>query len=171
MTVYFLFLESIGTPELILIALVALIVFGPRKLPSIGRQIGRYTSEFKRASNEFRRSWEYEVEMAQREDQNRQTGKSEDFSRQSHDFAANDLKDFSSDFAVGSSSVENTIGRTSARRTARGENSFAALNENNSIALPEVRHVSETDFTAAAAAQVEANKEKTAIAPSKREWL
>ena len=46
-----------------LIAVVALIVFGPRKLPEIGRTLGKSLAEFKRASDDFKRTWEYEVEL------------------------------------------------------------------------------------------------------------
>ena len=54
--------EFLGTTELLVVALVALIIFGPRKLPEIGRKMGRTLSEFKRASEDFKRTWEYEVE-------------------------------------------------------------------------------------------------------------
>jgi TatA/E family protein of Tat protein translocase len=48
-------------PELILIMVVALLIFGPRKMPEIGRSIGRALGEFRRASNDFRRTIEDEV--------------------------------------------------------------------------------------------------------------
>lgn len=53
---------TLGGPELFLIMVVALIVFGPRKLPEIGKSIGKMMGEFRRASNEFRRTIEDEVE-------------------------------------------------------------------------------------------------------------
>ena len=53
---------TLGGPELFLIFVVALIVFGPRKLPDIGKSLGRMMSEFRRASNEFRSTIESEVE-------------------------------------------------------------------------------------------------------------
>jgi sec-independent protein translocase protein TatB len=58
-----LFLESIGTTELLVILVVALVVFGPRRLPEIGRKIGKGMAEFRRASDDFKRTWEREVEM------------------------------------------------------------------------------------------------------------
>jgi sec-independent protein translocase protein TatA len=61
-----LILEFLGTTELMVIALVALIIFGPRKLPEIGRTVGKSIAEFKRASDDFKRTWEYEVELEQR---------------------------------------------------------------------------------------------------------
>lgn len=61
-----LILEFLGTTELMVIALVALIIFGPRKLPEIGRTVGKSIAEFKRASDDFKRTWEYEVELERR---------------------------------------------------------------------------------------------------------
>jgi len=61
-----LIFEFLGTTELMVIALVALIIFGPRKLPEIGRSVGKSIAEFKRASDEFKRTWEYEVEIEKR---------------------------------------------------------------------------------------------------------
>ena len=52
----------LGGPELFLILVVALIVFGPRKLPEIGKSMGRMMAEFRKASNDFRRTIEDEVE-------------------------------------------------------------------------------------------------------------
>lgn len=52
---------SIGVPELILIFILALLLFGPRKLPDIGKNLGRAMGEFRRASNDLRRSLEEEV--------------------------------------------------------------------------------------------------------------
>jgi TatA/E family protein of Tat protein translocase len=58
-----LFRESIGTTELLVILVVALIIFGPRKLPEMGRMLGKSLGEFKRASDDFKRTWEREVEI------------------------------------------------------------------------------------------------------------
>jgi TatA/E family protein of Tat protein translocase len=52
----------LGGPELFLILVVALIVFGPRKLPEIGKSLGKMMGEFRRASYEFRHTIESEVE-------------------------------------------------------------------------------------------------------------
>lgn len=53
----------IGMPELILIFLVALLVFGPRKLPELGKSLGRGLAEFKRASEDLKRTIEDEIEQ------------------------------------------------------------------------------------------------------------
>ena len=51
----------IGFPEMVIILVIALVVFGPRKLPELGRSLGRSLNEFKRASNELRNTLEDEV--------------------------------------------------------------------------------------------------------------
>ncbi len=60
----FLFiLESIGTSELILISLIALVIFGPRKLPQFAKTIGKTMADFRRTTNEFKATWEKEVDF------------------------------------------------------------------------------------------------------------
>ena len=61
-----LFLETVGTGELLLVAVAALLLFGPRKLPEISRTLGKAMAEFKRASDDLKRTWEYEVELERR---------------------------------------------------------------------------------------------------------
>jgi TatA/E family protein of Tat protein translocase len=57
---------SIGMPELVVIFFLALIIFGPRKLPELGKSLGRSLNEFRRASNELRNSLEEEVRLEER---------------------------------------------------------------------------------------------------------
>ena len=54
---------SIGIPELLIILTIALIVFGPRKLPELGRSLCRSLNEFKRASNELRNTLDEEIRL------------------------------------------------------------------------------------------------------------
>jgi len=56
----------IGFPELMIIMVVALIVFGPRKLPELGRSLGKSLAEFKRASNELRSTLDEEIRNEER---------------------------------------------------------------------------------------------------------
>ena len=56
-------LGSLGFPELIVIFVIALIIFGPRKLPEIGKSLGKSLAEFKKASNELRNTLEEEIRI------------------------------------------------------------------------------------------------------------
>jgi Tat protein translocase TatB subunit len=57
---------NIGTPELLVIFIIALIVFGPRRLPEIAKAIGKTMGEFKRASNEFTYTLKEEIRAEER---------------------------------------------------------------------------------------------------------
>jgi Tat protein translocase TatB subunit len=59
--VYLFILESIGTSELLLIGIIALIFLGPRRLPQIARTIGKTMADFRSTTNEFKSTWEREV--------------------------------------------------------------------------------------------------------------
>jgi sec-independent protein translocase protein TatA len=54
---------SLGLPELLFIFVLALLIFGPKKLPEIGRTLGKGMSEFKKASNELKRSLNAEMAL------------------------------------------------------------------------------------------------------------
>jgi len=60
---------SIGMPEMLVIFVIALIVFGPKKLPDLGRSLGKSIAEFKRASNELRNTLEQEVRLEEQREQ------------------------------------------------------------------------------------------------------
>ena len=63
---------SIGMPELMIILVIALIIFGPRKLPELGRSLGRSLKEFKRASNELRNTLDEEIRVEEERSTQRQ---------------------------------------------------------------------------------------------------
>ncbi len=62
-------LGSIGMPEMIIILVIALIIFGPRKLPELGRSLGKSINEFKKASNELRSTLEDEIRVEEQKEQ------------------------------------------------------------------------------------------------------
>jgi sec-independent protein translocase protein TatB len=59
---------NLGFPEMLFLFVLALIIFGPKKLPEIGRQIGKGLAEFKRASNEFQAQIQDEVRKLELDD-------------------------------------------------------------------------------------------------------
>jgi TatA/E family protein of Tat protein translocase len=52
--------------EMLVILVIALIIFGPRKLPELGKTLGQSLAQFRRASEDFKRQWEDEVEIEKR---------------------------------------------------------------------------------------------------------
>ena len=66
-------MPNLSLGEILLILVVALVVFGPRKLPELGKTIGQAIGQFKRASEEFKRAWEDEVESEKERDKTTQT--------------------------------------------------------------------------------------------------
>ncbi len=59
---------SIGMPELIIILVIALIIFGPRKLPELGKSLGRSLNEFKKASQDLQNTLEQEIKVEEQKE-------------------------------------------------------------------------------------------------------
>ncbi|MDP9263051.1 MAG: twin-arginine translocase TatA/TatE family subunit [Acidobacteriota bacterium] len=64
---------NLGFPEMLFLGLLALLLFGPRRLPEIGRQIGKALGEFKRASSDFQTQLEDEVRQLEVQEDNQRT--------------------------------------------------------------------------------------------------
>ena len=60
---------SIGMPELVIILVIALIIFGPRKLPELGKSLGKSINEFKKASTELQNTLEQEIKLEEQKDE------------------------------------------------------------------------------------------------------
>jgi len=59
---------SIGMPELIIIMVIALIIFGPRKLPELGKSLGRSLNEFKKASTDLQNTLDQEIKIEEQKE-------------------------------------------------------------------------------------------------------
>jgi len=60
---------SLGWQEIVFIFVIALIILGPRKLPEVGKTLGKGLAEFKKASNELKQTWEEEVRIDKEKDE------------------------------------------------------------------------------------------------------
>lgn len=60
---YLLIFEFLGTNEVLVILVVALMLLGPRRLPQMSRKLGKSLADFKRTSEEFKRTWEREIDL------------------------------------------------------------------------------------------------------------
>lgn len=67
---------NLGMPEMLFIFLMALIVFGPKRLPELARKFGKVMAEFKRATNDFKYQIENEIEQLEIQERNQQREKS-----------------------------------------------------------------------------------------------
>lgn len=144
---YLFILESIGTSELLLIGLVALIFFGPRKLPDFARSLGKVMNEFRRSSNEFKQTWEREVasEVSQLKSEVNQLKEEASFSSISQN----------------SNKIEESIEK----------NLIAAKKE---IISPEIKEMSQEDFQAIKPKEnleIQAKTEMEETLTSKQNWL
>ena len=59
-------MPNIGPMEIAIVLIIALVIVGPKKLPELGKSLGQTLGQFKRASEDFKRSWEEEVEVEKR---------------------------------------------------------------------------------------------------------
>jgi sec-independent protein translocase protein TatA len=73
---------SIGVPELIVILAIALLIFGPKKLPEVGRSLGKALREFRRTSDEIKEKIEEEIQAEEfkdiKEELNKKVGEDEE---------------------------------------------------------------------------------------------
>ena len=99
---------NIGMPELVIILVIALIIFGPRKLPELGRSLGKSIGEFKKASNELRNTLDEEIRA---EEQKEQRAKTEAEQKTALE-AANSMRDAITPDTTSHADSHGTVSRT-----------------------------------------------------------
>lgn len=124
-----------------LIGLVALIFFGPRKLPEFARTLGKWRNEFRKTTDEFKNTWQREVET----EINQLKSDVEKFGNDA------DVKTFFEDPA------ENSVGKT--------------VNIESKNFVPEIREVSQEDFKEIISAKTAQTEETENAVAEKRNWL
>ncbi len=107
----------VGVPEMVIIFIVALVLFGPKKLPELGRTIGKAITEFRRASNELKSTFEREMQTLERENSDfREVAKSftgeiqSSYDSTHHDAAYHDYGAYNSESHDSTATHTSTVG-------------------------------------------------------------
>ncbi len=132
---------GLGMGEVLLILVVALVVFGPRKLPELGKSLGQAMAQFRRASEDFKRTWEQEVEMEKiRRIDSTSGNESTHGYNESYD-PYNSYSDEAGGRETGGKEAEsNSTGATSTRNEAVAEAAPAGAETSGPTTRPEKKH-------------------------------
>jgi TatA/E family protein of Tat protein translocase len=95
-------------PELVIILVIALIIFGPRKLPELGRSLGKSIGEFKKASNELRNTLDEEIRAEEVKEQRAKTEAEQKTALE----AANSMRDAITPTTASPAPSHDTVSRT-----------------------------------------------------------
>jgi sec-independent protein translocase protein TatA len=95
----------VGVPEMVVIFLVALVLFGPKKLPELGRTLGRAISEFRRAQSELKATFDREMRNLERETESpKEIDRGYHYDNYNYDYSSSDAGTYAEPY--GSSTVE-----------------------------------------------------------------
>ena len=132
---------GLGMGEVVLILVIALVVFGPRKLPELGKSLGQAMSQFRRASEDFKRTWEQEVESEKiRKTDTPSGGESNYGYNESYD-PYNSYSDDANSREIHNNDAEsNPANATSAQNKAEAETASVGAETANLKSQPEKKH-------------------------------
>jgi TatA/E family protein of Tat protein translocase len=132
---------GLGMGEIVLILVVALVVFGPRKLPELGKSLGQAMAQFRRASEDFKRTWEQEVEIEKvRKTEPTSDGESNHSYNESYD-PYNSYSDESSSHETADKAAEShSAPASSPQNKAEAEVAVAGVETATLKAPPEKKH-------------------------------
>jgi sec-independent protein translocase protein TatA len=119
----------VGFPEMVVIFLVALVLFGPKKLPELGRTLGKAISEFRRAQSELKATFEREMQNLERETESpKEIGSGYHYDNYNYDYSSSDAGTYGEPY--GSSTTEpqeSTVTNTSTISASATEGAESSL--------------------------------------------
>jgi TatA/E family protein of Tat protein translocase len=131
---------GLGMGEVVLILIIALVVFGPRKLPELGKSLGQAMSQFRRASEDFKRTWEQEVESEKvRKVDTASGGESSYGYNESYD-PYNSYSDDTNSREIHNNAESNSANAASTQNKAEAETASVGAETANLKAQPEKKH-------------------------------
>ena len=109
---------TVGTPEMIFIFLLALVLFGPKKLPEIGRTVGRAITEFRKASNELKSTFDREVRALEQEAKLSEVTDQFQHDTYNYDYSSYEANETTNEGAYGDNYDSNAIDTSTASASA-----------------------------------------------------
>jgi TatA/E family protein of Tat protein translocase len=127
--------------EIFLILVIALLVFGPRKLPELGKSLGHAMSQFRRASEDFKRTWEQEVELDKTRKSDTTSGGESNYGyNESYDPYNSYSEDTNSRETVNNDAESNPAGAVATRDETEAETASVGAETAGPKAQPEKKH-------------------------------
>jgi len=132
---------GLGMGEIVLILVVALVVFGPRKLPELGKSLGQAMAQFRRASEDFKRTWEQEVEIEKVHKSDTTSGGESNYGANGSYDPYNSYSDESNSHVAGDKAAEsNSANAASTQKKTETEVAAVGVETATLKAQPEKKH-------------------------------
>jgi sec-independent protein translocase protein TatA len=101
-------------PEMVVIFLVALVLFGPKKLPELGRTLGKAITEFRRAQSELKATFDRELQNLERETQTqKEVATGYQYDNYTYDYSSSDAGTYGEPYGSSTEPVDSTVTNTS----------------------------------------------------------
>ena len=132
---------GLGMGEVVLILVIALVVFGPRKLPELGKSLGQAMSQFRRASEDFKRTWEQEVDLEKVRKSGATSGEESNYGNNEPYDPYNSYSDYTGSREIQNNAAESNLANaSSAQNNAETETASVGAETANLKAQPEKKH-------------------------------
>ena len=131
---------GLGMGEVVLILVIALVVFGPRKLPELGKSLGQAMSQFRRASEDFKRTWEQEVDLEKIRKSDTPSGDESNYGNNEPYDPYNSYSDDTNSREIHNNAESNPANASSAQNKAETETASVGAETANLKAQPEKKH-------------------------------